>query len=213
MNNRTWNWWDFPATGYITTKLSNDELSPIRQEVYEIRDRNFIDAERYNEGLAGNIKREYLLKKTKNYIGTLVEPMIYNYIEHYNYRDILQSNIKQKNLVIDSVWVNYQKKGEFNPIHMHYGTMSFVIWMDIPFLKQDEVNLTPDIPADKNEAGNFAFVYSDPLNTTKTVNIAVDKSYEGTLCVFPSSLRHCVYPFYTSDDYRITVAGNFKFGD
>ena len=39
MNNRTWNWWDFPATGYITTKLSYDELSPIRQEVYEIRDR------------------------------------------------------------------------------------------------------------------------------------------------------------------------------
>ena len=89
----------------------------------------------------------------------------------------------------------------------------FVIWLDIPFWEEDEINLTPDIPAEKNEAGNFSFVFSDPLNTVKTHNICVDKSFENTLCVFPASLRHCVYPFYTSDDYRITVAGNFKFGD
>jgi len=29
--------------------------------------------------------------------------------------------------------------------------------------------------------------------------------------MFPSLLAHCVYPFYTSDDYRISISGNIKF--
>jgi hypothetical protein len=28
------------------------------------------------------------------------------------------------------------------------------------------------------------------------------------MAMFPSSLNHEVYPFYTSDDFRITIAGN-----
>jgi len=29
--------------------------------------------------------------------------------------------------------------------------------------------------------------------------------------MFPSQLIHAVYPFYTSDEYRISVSGNIKF--
>ena len=36
----------------------------------------------------------------------------------------------------------------------------------------------------------------------------VDNEYEGKIMMFPSSLVHCVYPFYTSDDYRISLSGN-----
>jgi hypothetical protein len=38
--------------------------------------------------------------------------------------------------------------------------------------------------------------------------IDVDKSFEGKMLMFPNSAYHTVYPFYTSDDYRITVSGN-----
>ena len=38
--------------------------------------------------------------------------------------------------------------------------------------------------------------------------VHVDKSYEGKMLMFPSFVQHGVYPFYTSDDYRITVSGN-----
>ena len=30
---------------------------------------------------------------------------------------------------LNSFWVNYQKQGEFNPIHTHSGVYSFVVWM------------------------------------------------------------------------------------
>ena len=38
--------------------------------------------------------------------------------------------------------------------------------------------------------------------------IHADKSYEGKICLFPSKLRHSVSPFFSSDDYRISVSGN-----
>ena len=43
------------------------------------------------------------------------------------------------------------------------------------------------------------------------LELDVDKSFEGQMVMFPSKLQHLVYPFYTSDDYRITVSGNINF--
>ena len=39
----------------------------------------------------------------------------------------------------------------------------------------------------------------------------VDKSFEGKGFMFRSSQAHTVYPFYTSDDYRISISGNIGF--
>jgi len=36
----------------------------------------------------------------------------------------------------------------------------------------------------------------------------LDKSWEGTIIVFPAKMLHCVYPFYTSDGTRISLSGN-----
>ena len=38
--------------------------------------------------------------------------------------------------------------------------------------------------------------------------IEADHHWEQVIILFPSITQHCVYPFYTSDDYRITVSGN-----
>jgi inosine/xanthosine triphosphate pyrophosphatase family protein len=37
-----------------------------------------------------------------------------------------------------------------------------------------------------------------------------DKTFEGKIAFFPSKLSHCVYPFYSSDDVRISISGNIK---
>ena len=43
---------------------------------------------------------------------------------------------------LQQIWVNYQKQGEFNPLHDHGGVYSFVIWMKIP-TKHFEQNKNP----------------------------------------------------------------------
>ena len=42
----------------------------------------------------------------------------------------------------------------------------------------------------------------------ETLPLFIDKTWEGTIVMFPSWLNHSVYPFYTSDDYRISISGN-----
>ena len=36
----------------------------------------------------------------------------------------------------------------------------------------------------------------------------LDPSYEGTMVLFPSQLRHQVYPFYNCDEERVSISGN-----
>lgn len=44
----------------------------------------------------------------------------------------------------------------------------------------------------------------------REVEFPVDKLYEGQIFLFPSCLQHMVYPFTSSDDYRISISGNLR---
>ena len=115
-------------------------------------------------------------------------------------------------LNLDDLWVNYQKKHEFNPIHNHSGILSFVIWVQIPydFEKEQALEFVENVGGVTRTAC-FEFIWpgagGTPLNTAV---LPVSKQQEGTICVFPSHLHHTVYPFYTSDGIRISVAGNIR---
>ena len=124
------------------------------------------------------------------------------------YCEKLQKNIIDPKLL--GFWVNYQKKHEFNPIHSHDGTFSFVIWMQIPYDWENEKNL--EIVKDSNtqyNVGNFVFVYCKD-NSLHSNPITMNPQMNGKMAIFPSHFNHMVYPFYTSDDYRISISGNIQ---
>ena len=136
---------------------------------------------------------------------------------HPGYIDGFEEVHKNNNykLQLTSLWVNKQKKYEFNPLHTHPSVLSFVIWVKIPYRLEDEINYFPQITGTDLGSGNvhtskFFFVYVDTLGSIKQLPIPVDSSYEGTIMMFPSALNHGVYPFYTSDEYRISVSGNIR---
>ena len=52
------------------------------------------------------------------------------------------------------------------------------------------------------------FVSINNVGTIIDTPVNMDKSYIGKCMIFPAVLKHMVYPFFTSDDYRITVSGN-----
>jgi len=105
---------------------------------------------------------------------------------------------------LSALWVNFQKKGGFQPLHAHDGTFSFVIWMDIPYDFKDE--------AKKHfRAGDFMFVSSSEASrTVREHKINLSPEMNGYCCFFPSNLCHQVYPFYTSDKDRISISGNIS---
>tara|TARA_B100000073_G_scaffold348339_1_gene366522 strand:+ start:8059 stop:8736 length:678 start_codon:yes stop_codon:yes gene_type:complete len=122
---------------------------------------------------------------------------------------LLQDN-KELAPRLNGLWVNFQKKYEFQPPHQHDGMFSFVIWMDIPYDCEDEKKLHITRPTEAvSLVGNFTFVHSnDNCRSVSQHFIPMSPRMNGYCCFFPSDLCHQVYPFHTSDKERISISGN-----
>jgi len=211
-----WHWQTFPNYGYIDTRFTDEELLPVRQEINKIKD-NFLsfDSRKYQHRLAGNIAQEFSLEESHDYLENLILPYTKKYDEVFNFNSricssMLEDDTRQNELYLYKVWVNFQQKNEFNPIHNHIGVLSFVIWIEVPYLIENE-HMHPSVRnSNTAAAGSFDFVYSDTTGNINSSKLIVSKETVNTMILFPSNFSHQVYPFYTSDDYRISISGNFK---
>jgi hypothetical protein len=171
----------------------------------------------HKKDLAGNISHSYKLDDPQN----LVIPNLYNQVDNPKMFEFINTEVENiyKKIglgkvmlepYLEQMWVNFQKKGEFQPVHTHVGAFSFVIWMDIPYHFKDEAKL----PFAKSgckypPGGNFSFVTSSAVNRgMEDYIIKMSPEMNGYCCFFPSDLSHLVYPFYTSDKDRISISGN-----
>lgn len=199
------NLYSFPNIGYVFEPLPTDVYASLRKTADEC----LKNAVPYNNRLMGRIQDEYDMslenKVFSNYL-------LRNIVEDYdaalgNYSRSYAVADEKYELFVSSLWLNKQKKHEFNPVHRHKGVYSFVVWLDIPYTLVDEAASYPDAIGG-NKAGAFEFQYTDALGRISQLTFEQDKELEGSICVFPASLNHCVYPFRTTDKYRVSVAGN-----
>ena len=200
---------EFHNLGFIGLKLSEEQLKPIRNEVETIR-KNFKGHLRINKELAGNIEHEYELNKCKSHIFSILMPLMAQYIERWGVFNKIGMLTNDVPMTLSSLWVNFQKKHEFNPPHVHQGLASFVIWLDTPFSIEDELNTLSSKDAAIKIPGHFQFLYTDSQGHIRQCNMPVDKTWNGRMVIFPSTMVHAVYPFSTSDEYRISISGNIK---
>lgn len=199
----------FPNYGFISAKLSKTDLTELKNEVFSIKLQEY-NTDDARSGLAGNIEKEFYLHKSKQSLETLLLPLCMEYNERFNYFKKIDVLKEPGKLYLDKLWVNFQQKHEFNPVHTHPGILSFVIWLDIPFKMKDELHVANVYQSRAPVPGHFAFLYTSIIGEIFTHSIPVDETYNETVVLFPSKLPHVVYPFYTSDKFRVTVSGNFK---
>lgn len=192
--------------GYLSFKIPNEIYSELKSYCFNLLNNNFSGGSKANEALYSAIEHEYDLNKTETLqkLFDLIVPEYYKFTYKPN-----------KKLKLLNCWINYQKKYEYNPMHRHNGELSFVLWISIPYSLEEEKKFASvsNSKKFKNSTTAFSFIYQNLIEescpydlTSKAIN--VDKSYEGTMILFPSLLNHQVFPFYTSDDYRISIAGN-----
>jgi hypothetical protein len=205
---------NFPNLGYLKYKFTSEELAPIRQEISKIRN-NFSSSIPHNKDLAGQIQNEFKLVDSVDYVARLMLPLVATFDEQfggYVTQALMAygSDSRKKEVRIQNVWVNFQEKHEFNPIHSHLGILSFVIWLDIPYEINKELEASPGNKSNHNLAGHFNFHIINTLGEIKTLSIPADSSYQNQAIIFPAVMRHSVSPFYSSDGYRVSLAGNFE---
>jgi len=202
--------------GYQILDVPEDIFSCINVEVKKMEDTKFVNNISHNEFLAGNIEREYVITDSVPQLETLINDVAHQYFETYGVPSTPRRKYKftsTPTLGTPAVWVNFQKKHEFNPIHHHSGLLSFIIFVRIPFYLSDEIKNPSSVNSRAPFPGVLSFHYVDQYmpGGVQTYNLPVDKTFEGKMIMFSSNLMHSVSPFFTSDDYRITISGNIIF--
>ena len=191
-----------PTLGWLEKKLSEKELDYLWRCIDNRK-------ESWKHNLAGQIHESNTLVDRGDWfwINTL-KPLCKEYYQEFRN---LGSNIpvnQNHPYILNSFWVNYQKQGEFNPLHDHDGVYSFVVWMKIP-TKHFEQNKNPiSLKSNTHVISAFQFQYTDILGKMQPYDYGMNPEMEGTILFFPSQLRHCVYPFYNCDEDRISISGN-----
>jgi hypothetical protein len=198
-----------PNPGYLSYKLTQDEIDFLWKRIDKANKKHEV----INGQLAGNISKSLNMGLNDiDPILKMVMPLCNEYPKQFGlpYRDPV-SGLAHNEMMLTEWWVNYQYQNEFNPMHAHDGIYSWVIWMKIP-TESEEQNLLP-IAANSNAQGqisNFYFTFTDTLGKIVNYEIAMGKSVEGTLVLFPAQLKHSVNQFYNCDESRISVAGNIS---
>jgi len=189
--------------GLTRGMLPPEIYEPVMQEIQEIQqdDSRYV---RMNRTLAGQIEKEYQLEKSKPHIVPYIEEMGRQYSKHWDF-------YSGRDLKVDSLWVNLQKKTEYNPIHNHDGVLSYVCWLKVPYTLEDELKQKhSENSRTKEFSASFQFIYSTVLGKVVNEILNVENGWEGRVVMFPAELLHVVYPFYTSNGYRISIAGNLS---
>jgi hypothetical protein len=191
--------------GFIHDKIPED----LFKELINNLNINDIDSKPdHSNKLVGNLEIEkkvtdLIPSNFYDYLSKLSNVYCNNFVVNKLHPD--ESINSKKQFVFFDSWINYQKKHEFNPCHDHGGTLSYVIWIKIPYDVKKELSMPNNINSNRPCNSVFSFVGDDFF-----YYIDVSKEMEGEIIMFDSLQKHVVYPFYTSDDFRISMSGNIQ---
>ena len=198
--------------GYLSCTVPYTVTACLDKEIQEMLDSNFENATSYKNELAGAIENEYMIEKSVPVIEEFIDEVVPNYWKAHKNSELASTrhHIRFNENKTRDIWVNFSKKGDYNPLHTHGGLLSFVLWHKIPYQMEREKNQPNVRDGSLNYAASFSFNYPDFFSKggVGQHTIEADEKYENTMIIFPSVLQHCVHPFQTTDDYRISVSGN-----
>ena len=162
-----------------------------------------------NKQLVGKIEKEHSLfyngedtdKMTKhNHLPNNVLQWFEQKFRHY----LDWNKVERYDLHFNSVWVNQMFENEYNPVHVHQGTI-FTGLSSVMILKLPESYGVEYSAADSPQDGRLQILGSSNgmfANVDYQPDVAERDFY-----IFPYDMRHCVYPF-NGPGMRRTLAAN-----
>ena len=143
-----------------------------------------------------NIMKSMCVEYLKNMISKSRAYIDNDVILHHPTRG--NSNPTNENINISQSWIVSQYKGEYNPWHQHSGDLSGVIYLKIPkdmnkFYEEEYKDHYPCSGMIQFMQGDKQSLRSDTLTFRPEV---------GKMIIFPSWLKHSVYPFDANGERR-----------
>ena len=188
--------------GWLETKLDEKAIDHLWECVKNKK-------KSLKHSLVGQISASHSIEDKDNwFFDNIINEMLSKYGSTWGHDHTRIPCLKDFYPYLQDMWVNYQLKHEYNPIHDHSGLYSFVVWLNIPTEFNEQCLKPNSIDASSQYNSTFGFEYTDIFGKIRTYIYPQGKSWENTMLFFPSCMKHCVYPFYECDDARITISGN-----
>ena len=181
-----------------------DDLNTIRSSPEKTKGHQF------GHRLAGNLYRELLVSHPVmlKWKQKFFDPLIVHYAtSHYKHK-------KVKQIIITASWHNIQKSGDFNPNHTHTHFEDRHISPDIStvgYLKLPKSMKDYKHSKEHHSVGGMIEFTEGTEDMFTNANYLVEPITKD-FYIFPSSLRHAVYPFHSDSetDERISFSFNAK---
>ncbi len=154
----------------------------------------------FRSNLAGIIKEEYAYENRKDYVDEIAQFLTVYDLAYQKWKSE-EYKVKPE-YILNSLWVNFMKKNEYNPPHDHSDFLSFVIFLKVPeeITKEQEKFI-----GNSAGPGSLTFLYGE--GNRQAITYQSVKPQERDIFIFPAWIKHYVAPFY-SDVTRISVSGN-----
>jgi len=192
-----------PNIGWLEKGLSKEEVDYLWKCIEGRGKSN-------KKSLVGHISASHELVDKDNWfwLNTLA-PLCQSYEKEFSNLGEMIPTSSPHPYYLEKMWVNFQKKHEFNPNQTHTGVYSFVVWMKIPTTFSEQRKNPISSESNSNVISNFVFNYQSILGEADCYYIyPMSPEMEGCLVFFPSKLQHQVYPFFDCDETRISISGN-----
>jgi len=175
-----------------------------------IYETNFHNLRSANKQLAGKIEKEHSLfyngeDESKMKKHSLIPKNVHQWFMDAYHHYLNWNKIKEYKTNLNSIWINEMKQNEYNPVHVHQGSLftglSSVMMLKLPTNYGVEYSAA-ESPSNGtlqllgSSSGQFANVDYQP-------NLKERDFY-----VFPYDMRHTVYPFNSTNEFRRTLAAN-----
>ena len=182
------------------------DIYNIINTIYETKFQQLAPA---NKQLVGKIRNEHSLffngeDNNKMHRHNHLPNNVLNWFE-LKFKHYLNWNkIKEYQLHLNSIWVNQMKEHEYNPVHVHQGSL-FTGLSSVMILKLPQQTGIEYSASDRPMNGQLQILGNSSGQFCNSDYGPVMK--ERDFYIFPYDMRHCVYPF-NGPGVRRTLAAN-----
>ena len=188
---------DFKVIPLGQTVLRYEVPLDVYNTINQIYETNFQHLPQANKQLVGKIEKEHSLffdgedtdkMKRHNLLPHNVLQWVEEVMKHY----LDFNKIKKSKMHLNSIWVNQMFQHEYNPVHVHQGTL-FTGLSSVMILKLPESFGVEYSAADSPQNGKLQI-----LGSASGQFAAIDyqpELKERDFYIFPYDMRHTVYPF------------------
>ena len=164
----------------------------------------------FSDNLVGKVSKEVRIPvaeaEDRDFMANVIKKACLGYLENMianNRAYEWKKNGGSDNPTIDNIhlaqsWIVSQYKHEYNPWHKHSGNFSGVCYLKLP--EGMENHFDEETKDHYPASGLIEFSYGEPVDMRS--DTIMFKPEVGMMLVFPSWLKHSVYPFYCDGERR-----------